>query len=106
MPSAHDSPSREAMREEFSELVTICMKRLTAPQREILAMRSILNRSYDEIAQALEIEVGTVKSRIARARGQLRSLMAESCPELGFDALPVDWFEANRPSGTLREAVV
>ena len=104
MSSTDDSPSREAMREEFSKLVTVCMKRLAAPQREILAMRSILNRSYDDIAQALEIEVGTVKSRIARARGQLRSLMAESCPELGVDALPVDWFEANRPSGAWRAA--
>jgi RNA polymerase sigma-70 factor (ECF subfamily) len=104
MPSSDASPRREAMREEFSALVTVCMKRLTEPQREILAMRSILNQTYDEIAQALEIEVGTVKSRIARARGQLRSLMAESCPELGVDALTVEWFEANRPCGVLRGA--
>ena len=60
--------------------------------------------AYNEIAQTLRIEVGTVKSRIARARGLLRSLMAESCPEFGVDALPVDWFEANRPSGALRAA--
>jgi RNA polymerase sigma-70 factor (ECF subfamily) len=35
----------------------------------------VKNLSYDEIAQQLEISVGTVKSRIARARDSLRDLM-------------------------------
>lgn len=101
MPSTEAGPSRQAMSGEFTELVTACMHKLPAAQRDILAMRNILNRSYDEIAEALQIEVGTVKSRIARARGQLRSLMAEACPELGESASPADWFETARPVGGL-----
>lgn len=104
MPSPEAQPVREAIREEFVELVTGCMDKLPPAQREILAMRNVLNRSYDEIAAALDIEVGTVKSRIARARGQLRLLMAESCPELGEDAQPTDWFEPARPIGELQSA--
>lgn len=96
LPSPAEGPSRETMAAEFTELVTACMGQLPAAQREILSMRNILNRSYDEIAVALDIEVGTVKSRIARARGQLRSLMAQSCPEFTEDAAPGEWFEPAR----------
>jgi RNA polymerase sigma-70 factor, ECF subfamily len=100
MPSAEPQPSREVMTGEFTALVTTCMEKLPAPQREILGMRNVLNQSYDEIANALGIEVGTVKSRIARARGQLRSLMAEACPEFGEHADPSEWFESARPNVT------
>lgn len=96
LPDQQAAPVRESIAAEFTELVSVCMDKLPAPQREILAMRNLLNRSYEEIAAALDIEVGTVKSRIARARGQLRSLMAQSCPEFSEDAAPGEWFEPNR----------
>lgn len=96
LPSAEDGPSRETMTTEFTELVTSCMDQLPAGQREILAMRNLLNQSYDEIASTLKIEVGTVKSRIARARGHLRTLMAQTCPEFSEDAAPSEWFEPAR----------
>ena len=67
-------------------------------------MRNLLNRSYDEIAQALGINVGTVKSRIARARGNLRALLAEACPEFSPDAESSDWFEPTRATGRLEVA--
>jgi len=37
-----------------------------------------------------------VKSRIARARGNLRELMAEACPEFPVDAPISNWFERAR----------
>lgn len=104
MPSAEAQPTREVIREEFTELVTECMEKLAPQHREILSLRNGLNHSYDEIAAALGLQVGTVKSRIARARGQLRSLMVETCPELGEDAQPGDWFESARPTGEMRAA--
>ena len=95
---ASDAPTapREAVMAEFTELVAVCMGKLDSNHREILTMRAVLNRSYDEIALALGTNVGTVKSRIARARGQLRAKMAESCPEFAAEGLHVEWFETER----------
>jgi RNA polymerase sigma-70 factor, ECF subfamily len=95
------SPARAATATEFSALVTTCMEQLEPSHREILTLRTILNRSYSEIATALGIEEGTVKSRIARARGRLRCLMAEACPEFSPEADPAEWFEPNRQAGRL-----
>jgi RNA polymerase sigma-70 factor, ECF subfamily len=92
-------PSREAAASEFSALIAACMEKLDARHREILVLRNILNHSYDEIAQTLGINIGTVKSRIARARESLRSLLGRMCPELGPESAPSDWFEAARGSG-------
>jgi RNA polymerase sigma-70 factor (ECF subfamily) len=97
-------PARDAATSEFSTLVAQCMERLDSRHREILTLRNLLNRSYDEIAQALGINVGTVKSRIARARENLRVLLAEACPEFAPDAQPSEWFETARASGRLNFA--
>ena len=103
-----DSPSQEASREaatdEFSSLIASCMEKLDARHRDILTLRNSLNHSYDEIAQTLGINVGTVKSRIARARENLRALLAEMCPEFAPESAPADWFEPNRASGRLAAA--
>lgn len=98
------NPAREAATDEFSALVATCMEKLDARHREILTLRNLLNHSYDEIAQSLGINVGTVKSRIARARGNLRALLVEACPEFSPDAAPADWFEPARPAGRLEVA--
>ena len=92
-------PAREAVTVEFTELVAVCMERLGERPREILTLRNALNRSYGEISRELGISVGTVKSRIARARASLRALLAEACPEFGPDAQPVAWFDPVRPAG-------
>lgn len=92
-PAEEAGPAREAVTGEFVELITACMDRLHPSHREILTMRNILNQSYSDIAQTLGIEEGTVKSRIARARGCLRTLMAETCPEFSADAEPGEWLD-------------
>ncbi len=98
-------PSREAATGEFSSLIATCMERLDERHREILTLRNILNRSYDEIGQTLGLNVGTVKSRIARARENLRTLLAEMCPEFAPESEPSDWFEPSRANGRLALAV-
>ncbi len=90
------APDRAAVTGEFSALVAECLEKLDAPHREILTLRTVLNRSYDEIAATLGISVGTVKSRIARARESLRRRLAAECPEFSAEAEPAEWFEPQR----------
>lgn len=96
-------PVQSASTGEFVGLVATCMEQLEIGHREILTLRNELNHSYDEIARELGINPGTVKSRIARARGKLRDLMAGACPEFAPDAAAREWFEpvARRHVGVL-----
>lgn len=94
-------PAQETATNEFSELISICMEKLDSRHREILIMRNTRQLSYDEIAQALGINVGTVKSRIARARESLRKSLAEAAPEFGShpgSENAQDYFLAPRPA--------
>jgi RNA polymerase sigma-70 factor (ECF subfamily) len=53
------------------------MALLKHDQQRILILRNIDNRSYEEIADELGLSIGTVKSRINRAREALRELMGD-----------------------------
>jgi RNA polymerase sigma-70 factor (ECF subfamily) len=89
---AGQDPAQETVTNEFTAIVEQCMARLDTPHREILNLRNVLHRSYEEIAVNLGINVGTVKSRIARARENLRMRLAESFPEFTADAAAGEWF--------------
>lgn len=97
-------PSRTAMSREFCEVVAASMARLGSQQREILVMRNTLSASYRDIGSTLGINIGTVKSRIGRARESLRALMAQSYPELAPGASLFEWFESTRTGGTVTAA--
>ena len=75
MPAEGESPAEAAVTQEFTDRVTECMTGLNDKHREVLLLRNVHNLSYEEIANQLQISVGTVKSRIARARESLRELM-------------------------------
>ena len=92
-------PSQESSRNEFVERVEACLEKLEPSHRNILTMRSVLDQSYEDIASALGINVGTVKSRIARARERLRKSLAENCPDFARDSDPSTWFEPARAEG-------
>lgn len=95
--SASLDPAQETATEEFTGLIASAMAKLDRRQREILIMRNVANLSYQEIAQSLRINVGTVKSRIARARENLRQLMAAECPEFAPETSLGDYFIPARP---------
>lgn len=95
------NPAREMANREFSEMVAVCMTKLPAPQHEILTRRDMLHHPYKDIAQELGLNLGTVKSRIARARENLRGLLGRSCPEFAEADSAGDWFESFRPSGPM-----
>ena len=53
------------------------LARLPEYYRSVLVLREVSGLSYQEIAGALKLDLGTVKSRIARARGELRKILRE-----------------------------
>ncbi len=67
------STDNPILRKELGELVMEAIENLDDKFREIIIMRDIDELSYDEIASIMNIPVGTVKSRINRARLTLRS---------------------------------
>ena len=71
-----DAPDTEAVQAEFVNTLGQKMAELPEDQREALMLRTIKDMSYDDIATMLQCSVGTVKSRIARAREALRQAMA------------------------------
>ncbi len=75
MPSEGEDPAAATLTHEFVDRVSECMSGLNEKHREVLVLRNVKNLSYEEIAEQLDISVGTVKSRIARARESLRELM-------------------------------
>jgi len=58
------------------------MGRLSADQREVLLLAAVEELRYEEIASILQIPVGTVMSRLSRARSNLRQLIAEPASAL------------------------
>ena len=96
------NPARQVVNREFSEVVAGCMALLGGQQQEILILRLSLERSYDEIAKELDISVGTVKSRLGRARETLRKLFAHACPEFRRGTKLATWFETVRPTAVVR----
>lgn len=70
-----EHPGEAAVTSELEERVSECMEQLSDIHCEVLTLRNVRNMSYEEIAEELGISVGTVKSRIARARDNLRELL-------------------------------
>jgi RNA polymerase sigma-70 factor (ECF subfamily) len=65
-------PDRVLQQKEVAGLVWGALERLPFDQRAVIVLREIDGLSYEEIATSLGVVVGTVKSRLARARENLR----------------------------------
>jgi len=74
-----DTPERELMREQVERCVLEAVAQLPADWRQAFELREVQGLSYEQIAQAMQCPVGTVRSRIYRAREaidqQLRPLL-------------------------------
>jgi RNA polymerase sigma-70 factor (ECF subfamily) len=73
-------PNQQA-RVELAELL-VRVGRLPAEQREVLLLAAVEELKYEEIAAVLDVPVGTVMSRLSRARQKLRR--EEPAPATGF----------------------
>jgi RNA polymerase sigma-70 factor (ECF subfamily) len=69
-------PDADLLRYEQVELVHEGLAALDAEHRQILVLREIDGLRYEEIAEILELPIGTVRSRLFRARLQLRDRLA------------------------------
>jgi RNA polymerase sigma factor (sigma-70 family) len=75
---AQETPEAEMLRTRDAATIRRLVAALADPFRETLVLREINDLSYREIAAAVGVPVGTVMSRLARARAMLRSAwMAE-----------------------------
>jgi RNA polymerase sigma-70 factor (ECF subfamily) len=104
VPSGTPDPAMEAESGEFAPLVQRGMETLPAGHRQILELRNQRGSSYEEIGRVLHLKAGTVKSRLARARSDLRSAMAAACPDCRGRELE-RWFGAHlaqRMTGPVR----
>lgn len=75
IPDASFSPETEAERRELRDNVRRGLLQLPETQREILVLRELGQMSYEEIGTQLDLEPGTVKSRIFRARKKLCDIL-------------------------------
>lgn len=72
LPDRRFDPQTELERGELRAAVERGLAALPDHQRQILVMRELSGLSYQEISDVLQMDLGTVKSRIARARSALR----------------------------------
>lgn len=79
LPSRNDlaAPDRILSRKELASSIWQALERLPFDQRTAVVLREIDGMSYDEIAYSLGVAVGTVKSRLTRAREALRGQLRQ-----------------------------
>ncbi len=77
VPDMQPSPEQQAMTNETKIELARAMERLSPEHREILQLRVIEDLQYEQIADILGVRVGTVKSRLARARLSLRRILKD-----------------------------
>jgi RNA polymerase sigma-70 factor (ECF subfamily) len=73
-------PEELAVAADLGRQVAGALAQLPAPFREAVVLRDLQGLSYEEIAAVLGVRVGTVRSRIARGREQLRGLLETMAP--------------------------
>ncbi len=82
-PDPGRSPYDQALDSETRTLIERALTRINPVFRTAVVLRDIQNFSYEEIADILQVSLGTVKSRILRGREALRTELTEG-PDQGF----------------------
>jgi RNA polymerase sigma factor (sigma-70 family) len=68
-------PEADALQRDAGRMVARLLAALPSEHREVLILREFEDMSYGDIARVLDVPIGTVMSRLARARASLKSLM-------------------------------
>lgn len=75
--SPAETPEEYAQRREIMRRLAAALTELTAEHRAVLVLREVEELSYEEIAAALAVPLGTVKSRLNHARARLRRVLSQ-----------------------------
>lgn len=76
-PDSAPSPQQQAERNEQRQAVRDAVLHLPPEQRQVVVLRFMEELSYEEIGAALHLPVGTVKSRLNRAKAALREILSQ-----------------------------
>ena len=105
-----ESPFDNVAHHEVQHRVEEELRKVPEPYRTTLILRDLEEMSYEEIAEVLEISLGTVKSRLTRGRDALRQRLApyvrEVGDELGLTAPPEGRSSRSQVAGGGRRAEV
>lgn len=91
---ANESPFDLAAHAEIRARVEAELREISEPFRSVLILRDIEGLAYEEIAEILNVQLGTVKSRLMRGRAQIKARLA-----------PFAEAAAKRPAGAARQPV-
>jgi RNA polymerase sigma factor (sigma-70 family) len=79
---SHSNPEVLLMQQASKQIINKALERLPAESREVIVLRELEDLSYKEIASIVEVPMGTVMSRLARARKLLRDQLEKMNSEL------------------------
>ncbi len=91
------SPQEQTEGAELRRAVLASLEQLSEEHRQVLVLREVQEMRYEEIAGELGLDLGTVKSRISRARSALRKILLKSGNLSGW--LPSKPTESMRKGG-------
>jgi RNA polymerase sigma-70 factor (ECF subfamily) len=72
-----EGPEKRLERQELNHVIQQSIYRLSDDHRAVIVLVDIQGLSYEDAAQVLDISLGTVKSRISRARAHLRTILQD-----------------------------
>lgn len=76
-PQSHSNPETALIAKANAQLIRETLEHLSIEHRELLILRELEGFSYKEISQIVDIPLGTVMSRLSRARTELQNLLHE-----------------------------
>ena len=89
------NPEENLLTQELQQLIQCGLQELSLDQRTVIVLCDIEGLSYEEIAQATRTTLGTVRSRLSRARGRLRLYLSQH-----KELLPRDYRPSSRGADT------
>jgi RNA polymerase sigma-70 factor, ECF subfamily len=87
LSTAEPSPEEAAIQSSEHAMLSAAIGQLPPAFREVIILREIEELSYREVAEIIGAPVGTVMSRLSRARSELRTLVTQSTERGGKDAM-------------------